>query len=85
MIRHCVWHLARYPPICPFDVDAKIQNERIVKEGSVFKKYSLTLQLFNQSRMDYRIHAGVDIKAAGEDKGVYAAFSGKVIEVSGER
>ena len=22
MIRHCVWHLARSPPICPFDIDA---------------------------------------------------------------
>ena len=29
MIRYDVWHCARSPPICPFDVDAKIQNERI--------------------------------------------------------
>ena len=54
----------------------------LVKAGNVSKQYYKDLQVYNKTTQDYRVHLGIDICPTTSDTGVYAAFSGKVKEVS---
>jgi hypothetical protein len=54
----------------------------LVKAGNVFKQYYDDLQVYNKTTQDYRVHLGIDICPTTSDTGVYAAFTGKVKEVS---